>query len=157
MDTHDIDNFWREKEKECHSTLVKASFARYITGYPMLQGPITGLLYIMKNGIYFENFEKDHWVDKVFRVKIDFTPVLFCLENRYITEVSCYPGQKNKFRIPLRKRLSAVLGLLPQHLLVNYIIDGNPCIIRFACAESLLSLCTAYYRDCKTTTVLEKK
>ncbi|MBN1524000.1 MAG: hypothetical protein JW904_05940 [Spirochaetales bacterium] len=157
MNEQEIESFWREKEKKYQSTLVKASAAQYITGYPMVQGPINGLLYIMKNGIYFENFQQDHWLDKVFRVKNNFTPVSFCLKNEYITDVSCYPGQKNKFRIQFGKRLALFFGLLPQHLTVGYKQGGETILIRFAPAENLLSLCSAYHRECRKAGPLESK
>jgi hypothetical protein len=148
MDDRKIDSFWRDKEKENQSTLVTASAARYLVGYPAVPEPVTGLLYIMNNGIYFENFQNEHWIDKVFRVKKAFTRVFFHLKNEHITDVSCFPGQKNKFSVPLRMRLALFLGLLPRHLVVEYCEDGPACCIRFECVKSTLSLCAAYYKAC---------
>ena len=57
MQSDDVREFWREKERETNSRFVTASFATYLKGYQGETGPVTGVLYLMENGFYFENFE----------------------------------------------------------------------------------------------------
>jgi hypothetical protein len=65
----DISEFWQEKEEEAQSRLVIPIFSNYLEGYPGLEGPETGLLYLMENGFYFENMEKKGQLDFITRKK----------------------------------------------------------------------------------------
>ncbi len=148
MKESEIQQFWREKEKEHQGQLVRASFARYLDGYPFFPEAANGLLYLMTNGVYFENFPKEHWLDKVTRRKEDFTRMFLRLKSEQITDVSCFTGQKDKFNIPLGKRLASLFGVLPRLLLVGYHTDEGTGVVRFTCTESPFSLCAAFYREC---------
>ncbi len=146
MNDQEIADYWRAKEEECRSILVVASAARYVGGYAAAPEAVDGLFFIMKNGIYFENFPQDHWLDKVFRGEKTFTKINIQLKNEHIYDVSCFPGQKDKYKLPFKTRLAFFFSLLPRHLLVEYREEGRICLVRFASVKSPISLCAAYYQ-----------
>ncbi|MBT3273891.1 MAG: hypothetical protein HN368_12105 [Spirochaetales bacterium] len=76
---NDIDGFWREREAEAQSRLVIPIMATYLEGYPGLEGPEAGLLYLMENGFYFENMEKKGQLDFFLRGKPRFVKKQFKL------------------------------------------------------------------------------
>jgi hypothetical protein len=143
------EQFWREKEREHKSPFVIASAAEYLGGYPGLAGPLNGLLYVLRNGIYFENFKDTAWLRGVFRdvfhVDEDFAKVSLALKNKDIVDVSCFPGQKDKFRLTVKERLASLAGLIPRRLIVTYRHPRGACPIVFSCAQSPIRLCAAFY------------
>lgn len=127
-------------------TLVISGAARYLGGYREVPEVADGLLYIMKNGLYFENFPHDHWLNRLFDVKAEFRRVFFHLKNEQIAEISCFPGQRNKIKASFGERLLFQLGLRPPLLTVDYRAGGEVRFIRFSCVQSPLPLCAAYYQ-----------
>ena len=76
---NEADGFWREKEAEAQSRLIIPIMANYLEGYPGLEGPEAGLLYLMENGFYFENMEKNGQLDFLIRGKRKFEKKQFKL------------------------------------------------------------------------------
>ncbi len=149
MKKDSLDQFWREKEKQHKSALVIASSAQYLGGFPGLAGPINGLLYIMKNGIYFENFKHTDWLRGVFRdvfhVDEDFDKVDLAFPKSEIIDVFCFHGQKDKRRIDVWRRLAYLVGLTPRRLYVSCRRKKGDMTLAFACDELPSRLCAAYY------------
>jgi hypothetical protein len=90
METKSISEFWLRKEKELQSRLLIRSLATYISGYPGLDLPVCGLLYLMENGFYFENFEKRNMLFSVFQKNDSFKKVSLKVPIGSICGVNCF-------------------------------------------------------------------
>ncbi len=143
-----VERFWEEKEKEYKSVLLAVSTGAYLGGFPGLAGPVKGLIFIMENGVYFENFKTTAWLRGVFRdvfhVDDDFAKISLALKKKDIVDVFCFHGQKDKRRLSLRRRLGYFLGLTPRRLFIAYRYRRNDCTIAFACDEPPIALCAAF-------------
>jgi hypothetical protein len=153
MKKDSLEQFWQEKEKQRKSKLILASSAQYLGGYPGLAGPINGLLYIMTDGVYFENFKNEDWwrgvLRDVFHVDEDFAKTDLALPKKDITEVYCFPGQKDKRRMSVWRRIGYLVGLTPRRIYVACRRGRGEMTLAFACDEPPLSLCAAFYGDRK--------
>jgi hypothetical protein len=150
MKSTPLEHFWLEKEKEHKSSFLTATSAEYLGGYQRFKAPIRGLLYVMKNGIYFENFKEHEWwrgvVRDVFHIDDDFTKITMELKNKNIVDVSCFRGQKNKLFLTIGERLSLFLGKQPRRLFIDYREEGRIHELSFNCDQPPIALCAAYYR-----------
>jgi len=90
METNGVSEFWLNKEEELRSRLLLRCVATYISGYPGLNGPIYGLLYLMENGFYFENFEKRSMWGSMFQKRDLFKKVFLKMPIGSIREVHCF-------------------------------------------------------------------
>lgn len=144
-----MEQFWKEKEKEYKSALLAVSSGAYCGGFPGLAGPIKGLIYVMENGVYFENFKNSDWLRGVFRdvfhVDEDFAKVNLALKKKDIIDVYCFRGQKDQRRLSVWRRLGYLIGLIPRRLLLDYRHKGESCTLVFACDEPPIVLCAAHH------------
>ena len=90
METKGVREFWLKKEEELQSRLLIRCVATYIAGYPGLGDPILGLLYLMENGLYFENFEKRSMWISMFQKNDSFKKVSLKMPIGSISEVYCF-------------------------------------------------------------------
>ena len=109
MKTDDVSEFWLEKEQEAGSKLVIPTFAIYVQGLPDIVGPVSGLLYLMENGFYFENFEQQNIWSSLFQKsslskKSRFKKILLKIPTEAIKEVSHFLNFELEIDTVLHKR-----------------------------------------------------
>lgn len=146
MKSNEIAQFWQEKEKEHKSTFVIATAADYINGCPAVSMPVSGLLYIMHNGIYFENFPNENWFNKLLPGQPHFIKIQLKFPRESITCVSCFHRQKNKQPLTFLQRISLFFSPATQHLIITYKQSEQEQNITFNCLEKPSVLCDAYNR-----------
>ena len=90
METNGVSEFWLKKEEELQSRLLLRCVATYLAGSPGLNGPIHGLLYLMENGFYFENFKKRSMWGSMLQKSDSFKKVFLKIPIGSIREVHCF-------------------------------------------------------------------
>ncbi|RKX99411.1 MAG: hypothetical protein DRP54_07295 [Spirochaetes bacterium] len=63
--TEEAKKFWSQKEKEKGGKVDFFTFATYIGRSNDKNVNLGGLLYTIKSGLYFEDFEKENWLYKI--------------------------------------------------------------------------------------------
>ena len=143
MKKEDIIEFWSTKEKEAQSRLVIASFATYIEGYPGLRGPIHGLLYLMENGFYFENFEKKDMWSTLFQKNPSFRKTYLKVPIKSISEVSVFGTYINGQRIV--RRIGNILRKKLRGITIRFLSEDNQRLsISFECIENPMQIYEKY-------------
>lgn len=141
-DNKDIHNFWVKKEKEKNSKLVIATACEYLSGYKSIEGPVYGLLYLMKNGFYFENFEEKSFMKDLFLGKEEFNKINFSISLKDIEQVKTGDGYGGKGELSFFKKVLKILGFSSNVLSIK-IKNNRDCL--FKCIESPFNICERYY------------
>ena len=68
---NEIELYWKKKEEENSSKLITSSFSYFYTN----GSKTSGLLYLMENGVYFENFESKNWFFQIMNKKAKFVEI----------------------------------------------------------------------------------
>lgn len=84
--TEEAKKFWAEKEKEKGGKLSFFTFATYLGMSSKRSPSLGGLLYIIDNKIYFEDFEKDNWLIKIIGRKQKYEKTEFSINIKDISE-----------------------------------------------------------------------
>jgi hypothetical protein len=147
IESREIEQFWQEKEKEYQSTLVIATPADYVNGWPDLTAPVNGLLYILRNGIYFENFPNENWFGMRFRTNERFIKVKLQFKKEDIIGVSCFHRKKNKRPLTFPERLSLFFSPASRLFTITCMHSGCERNVIFSCLKKPLLLCDAYDSD----------
>jgi hypothetical protein len=135
METKGVSEFWLRKEEELRSRLLIRCVATYIAGYPELNGPVLGLLYLMENGFYFENFEKRSMWVSMFQKNDSFKKVFLKMPIGSITEVYCFcqglseQGIARKFINIFRKKSEGIV-------IKAFLEDRQEILVSFECLEN---------------------
>ena len=149
MKKQDINEFWRAKESEAQSRLVIASFATYIEGYPGLRGPIHGLLYLMENGFYFENFEKKDMWSTLFQKNRSFRKTYIRIPIKCIGEVSLFGININGQKIV--RKIFNILRKKIRGITIRFLSENNQRLsISFECIENPMQIYDKYRELMKT-------
>jgi len=143
MKKEDINEFWRAKEKEAQSRLAIASFATYIEGYPGLRGPIHGLLYLMENGFYFENFEKKDMWSTLFQKNRSFRKTYIKVPIKSISEVSVFGTNINGQKIV--RKIFNIFRKKIRGIAIRFLSEDNRRLsISFECIENPMQIYEEY-------------
>ena len=67
--------FWKQKEEENNSKLISKTVAEYKQEDKNRLVHVTGLLYLMGNGFYFETFEKNNFFSSLMNKNNDFKKI----------------------------------------------------------------------------------
>lgn len=84
-------DFWKEREEEKGGKLQFSTFATFIGRGGDKKVDLGGLLYIINNRVYFEDFEKDNLFLRILSKKRDFKKTEFSFDIstiRWVREVS---------------------------------------------------------------------
>lgn len=141
-ETREIEEFWREVENEHQSTLLIATPADYIGGCPADTVPVSGLLYILRNGIYFENFPGTAWFGSLFKINTPFSKIKLQFKKENIIGVSCFGRQTT--RRSLIERLSLFFSTASRQFTVTYKNSGQEQDVTFRCVKNARDLCDAF-------------
>jgi len=117
---NEIDNFWKQKEKETNSKLIIATVASYLKGYELHSSTITGLLYLMENGVYFENFEDSPNIMSFITKKKEFEKVTFKIAAKDIISITDFYGLKSQNEMTFVNKLIKALGFRNRGLIIKY-------------------------------------
>jgi len=145
METNGISEFWLKKEEELQSRLLLRCIATYISGYPGLNGPIYGLLYLMENGFYFENFEKrSMWVSMLQKSDL-FEKVFLKMPIGFIHELHCFFQGPSGQRIA-RKIINIFRKTSEGIVIKAFLEDKQEITVSFECLENPRKIQEGYGR-----------
>ena len=85
--SEEAENFWAEKEQEKGGKVRFFTFATYIGNTGGRPTSLGGLLYIVNERLYFEDFEKDNWFAKIISRKKNYEKTEFDLDIQEIAEI----------------------------------------------------------------------
>jgi len=135
METNGVSEFWLRKEEELRSRLLLRCVATYIAGYPGLNGPIHGLLYLMENGFYFENFEKRSMWGSMLQKGDSFKKVFLKMPIGSIREVHCF-FQGSSGQGIARKIINIFRKTSEGIVIKAFLEDKQEIIVNFECLEN---------------------
>jgi hypothetical protein len=138
-----IQEFWLKKENEKNSKLVITTACEYLRGYDELKGPIYGLLYLMENGFYFENFEEHNFMKDLFLGNKGFEKINITIKLNEIDEVKTVNGHKRKKDLNFFSKIIYLFGFTTNILIIK-MKNGFECY--FKCIESPLNICEKFYQ-----------
>jgi hypothetical protein len=143
----DVEEFWEKKEKETGSRLLERSAANYKCGFAGLDNPVVGgLLYLMENGFYFENFQSTNFLVNTI-LKQEFEKVSFHIPLEKITDVYDFFGNKEKVEETFLDKLKHFFSTKPKELNIEYLDDNNEkTVITFTSFIDPVIFCEAYYK-----------
>jgi len=78
--------FWAKKEEEKGGRVKFYTFATYMGRWSDRSVALGGLVYIVKNNIYFEDFEKENWILRVVQRKSKYEKTEFSIDIDDISE-----------------------------------------------------------------------
>jgi len=141
-----IKKFWNQKEDELKSKLIIVSAAEYKSGYNNITGSIHGLLYLIENGFYFENFESRNFMTElIFREKY-FEKINIHLQIENIINVCDYKGNKEKQKLNIATKIMRFIFPPPRKLKITYKTELNStATVTFITLEEPLKICEEYY------------
>jgi hypothetical protein len=84
--SEEAEEFWAEKEKEKGGKVSFFTFATFIGHTGGRPSTLGGLLYIISERLYFEDFEKDNWFAKIVSRKKNYDKTEFELNIKDIEE-----------------------------------------------------------------------
>lgn len=84
--TEESKKFWEEKEKEKGGKVLFFTFATFLGKTDDKQMTLGGLLYIVDDRVYFEDFEKDNWFAKITSRKKNYEKTEFSFDISDIDE-----------------------------------------------------------------------
>ena len=145
-ENENIQEFWEKKEKEKNSKLVIATACEYIRGIKDIEGPIYGLLYLMENAFYFENFDDQNFMKNIFFKKEEFRKINFNIVLSEIKDVKTYNGHRNKSDLKFLNKVLNFFGFITDILVIK--IKNNEEYL-FKCIESPLNISEKYYQIIK--------
>lgn len=102
--TEESKKFWEEKEKEKGGKVHFFTFATFLGKTNDKQVTLSGLLYIVDDRVYFEDFEKDNWFAKIVSKKKNYEKTEFSFnisdinETRIVSKgsaLNCIAGNMN--------------------------------------------------------------
>lgn len=147
MQDSETEEFWKEKELEKNSKYLISTTANYIQNFKDEGNKIFGLLYLMENGLYFENFEKISWIQQLGggkRKKFEKMELFIPLAS--IIDMKNMEGKKSRSQLKTTEKLMKILLSRFEGLIVSYNDDvGNQKDARFECFSDPLLLCEKYY------------
>lgn len=85
--TEEAKKFWDEKEKQKGGKVDFFTFATYIGRSNDKNVSLSGLLYTIKKGLYFEDFEKQNWLYKIMGKNQKYEKTEFGIEIEEIEEI----------------------------------------------------------------------
>ena len=142
-----VKEYWDKKEKENNSKLIARTAAHYIEGYRDLAGPVPGLLYLMENGFYFENFKNNNFMSNIIQRNDDFEKINIHIPFTSITDVYDYFGNTKKEKTPFKKKLKYIFFSKPNELHIEYQNkNSEKNIIKFKTFIEPLLFCEEYYK-----------
>ncbi len=111
--------FWVKKEQEKGGKVTFYTFATYMGRRSDRSVTLGGLVYIIKNNIYFEDFEKENWILRIVQRKSTYEKTEFSINMDEISEtkitsrnsaLNCIEGyiepENTKTLAPLMKLLA---------------------------------------------------
>jgi hypothetical protein len=143
----ETERFWREKEKEHGSALLISTPAELVSLEPDSTNQVSGLLYIMQNGIYFETFNDSHFFGMPARPDPNFKKVNLGFKREQIVGVSC--SDRFDTPLPLLERFLRLFFESPRHFTVTFIDSGHERSAIFNCLIKPHLLCDAYDSMCR--------
>ncbi|HEB30848.1 MAG TPA: hypothetical protein ENI15_08250 [Spirochaetes bacterium] len=81
------ENFWAEKEKEKGGKVRFFTFATFIGNTGGRPATLGGLLYLIDERLYFEDFEKDNWFAKIVSSKKNYEKIELEIDSKDIEEI----------------------------------------------------------------------
>ena len=78
--------FWAKKEQEKGGKVEFYTFATYMGRWSDRSVTLGGLIYIIKNSIYFEDFEKENWILRIVQRKSKYEKTEFSINIADISE-----------------------------------------------------------------------
>ena len=135
MEKNGVSEFWLKKEEELRSRLLLRCIATYISGYPGLNGPIHGLLYLMENGFYFENFEKRSMWGSMLQKSDSFKKVFLKIPIGSIHDVHClFQGPSGK---GIARKIINLFRKKSEGIVIKaFLEDEQEIIVNFECLEN---------------------
>lgn len=79
--------FWESIEREKGGKVKFFTFATYLGESGGKQVSLGGLIYIIKNTVYFEDFEKENWFAKIFARHQKWEKTQFSFDKKNIQEI----------------------------------------------------------------------
>jgi hypothetical protein len=142
-----VEKFWQEKEKATKSRLITRTAANYKSGYPGLENPVEGgLLYLMENGFYFENFQSTNFLANVI-FKQDFEKISFHIPLDKVADVYDYFGNKKPEKKTFIEKFKHLFSQKPRELNIEYTNDDNEKMkITFITFVDPVTFCEEYYK-----------
>ena len=83
----EAENFWAEKEDEKGGKVKFFTFATFIGNTGSRPSTLGGLLYLIGERLYFEDFEKDNWFAKIVSRKKNYEKTEFEIDIKDIEEI----------------------------------------------------------------------
>lgn len=68
MNNAEVDQFWREYERNIGEKVVKYALGRYLMGWMEFKGPLWGLAIVTEGGFRFHHFPHESWMAALTRI-----------------------------------------------------------------------------------------
>ena len=143
----DVEKFWENREKETGSRLVARTAVNYVNGFEGLKKPVEGgLLYLMENGFYFENFQSTNFIVTTV-LKKEFEKVSFHIPLADVIDVYDFFGNRKPVKVSLKYRIIHFFSTKPKQLNIEYTNSRNEkSKITFTTFLDPLLLCEEYHK-----------
>ena len=144
-DTEYIKEFWQQKEKETGSKLVIPSYADLFSGWEGIALPAPGLLYLMENGFYFENFENNNFMSNLLTKKETFKKINIHIAAESILRVYDFSLSLKEKSKSIIAKIKDFLSPPPYILVIEYLNEKDEkTIVKFKTFIKPSEICEAY-------------
>lgn len=146
-DKEKIKIFWDEKEKETNSKLIIQTAVQYKQGYINLIGPVPGLLYLMANGFYFENFKSNNLFNDIIFRNDEFEKINIHIPIKLVTNMYDFLGNKKRVENTFKKKIKNFIFPKPNELNIEYYNEKNESIVMtFVTIIDPIIICEEFYK-----------